>query len=228
MRLRSRVRADQLGFRTAEQAGVARRASRTMGCRVRAARNRRRELVSARPGRVAGANRSARRTAHSRGDRCGRRCFSSGRQPRPPGLLGRDGARHRRAQHSTLADNASVLTPMSASCRPTSFPGVPRVRTTCGTIAPSTTSSSPTRIVRRTSRTLRKALVPGGAVILATFAADGPATCSGLPVRRYSIDDLGEILGGTFDRLEARREEHITPRGSIQPFTWVAGRIRPR
>lgn len=78
------------------------------------------------------------------------------------------------------------------------------------------------------ARTLRKALIPGGAVILATFAADGPATCSGLPVRRYSIDDLGEILGGTFDRLQARREEHITPRGSIQPFTWVAGRIRPR
>ena len=95
MRLRSRVRADQLGLRTAEQAGVARRASRTMGCSVRAARNRRRELVSARPGRVAGANRSARRTAHSRGDRCGRRCFSSGRQPRPSRLFGRDGARHR-------------------------------------------------------------------------------------------------------------------------------------
>ena len=77
------------------------------------------------------------------------------------------------------------------------------------------------------ARTLRKAVVPGGAVILATFAPDGPATCSGLPVLRYSVDGLGEILGGTFDRVESLREEHITPRGSMQPFTWVAGRIRP-
>ena len=78
------------------------------------------------------------------------------------------------------------------------------------------------------AQTLRKTVVPGGAVILATFAPDGPATCSGLPVLRYSIDSLGEILGDTFDRLESLREEHITPRGSMQPFTWVAGRIRPR
>ena len=69
------------------------------------------------------------------------------------------------------------------------------------------------------ARTLREAVAPGGAVILATFAPDGPATCSGLPVLRYSIDDLGEILGGTFDQLESLREEHITPRGSTQPFT---------
>jgi hypothetical protein len=32
----------------------------------------------------------------------------------------------------------------------------------------------------------------------------------------------------TFDRLESLREEHITPRGSMQPFTWVAGRLRSR
>ena len=75
-------------------------------------------------------------------------------------------------------------------------------------------------------RTLRESLEPGGFIILATFAPDGPATCSGLPVRRYSADDLTEILGGRFDRLESLREEHLTPRGSTQPFTWVAGRVQ--
>lgn len=76
------------------------------------------------------------------------------------------------------------------------------------------------------ARTLRKALVPGGLAILGTFAPDGPSMCSGLPVRRYSPDDLSQSLGGTFDRLESLREEHITPRGSMQPFTWIAGRNR--
>src|SRR5690606_33568771 len=37
---------------------------------------------------------------------------------------------------------------------------------------------------------LRRALRPGGHVIIATFAHDGPERCSGLPVRRYDPDDL--------------------------------------
>lgn len=74
-------------------------------------------------------------------------------------------------------------------------------------------------------RTLRRAVAPGGAVIVGTFAADGPRTCSGLPVRRYSVDELLDALGEDFEPLEARREEHVTPRGAVQPFTWVAGRI---
>jgi len=77
------------------------------------------------------------------------------------------------------------------------------------------------------ARTLRQAIVPDGLVILATFAPDGPSTCSGLPVRRYSADGLAEIFGGAFGVVESLREEHVTPRGSRQPFTWVAGRPRP-
>ena len=76
-------------------------------------------------------------------------------------------------------------------------------------------------------RTLQSAVAPAGFVILATFAPDGPPTCSGLPVVRYSEDDLVSILGDTFDVLETRREEHTTPRGALQPFTWIAGRFRP-
>jgi SAM-dependent methyltransferase len=75
-------------------------------------------------------------------------------------------------------------------------------------------------------RTLLSAVEPGGLVVLATFAADGPERCSGLPVRRYSVGALAAELGGRFELLAARREEHVTPRGAIQPFTWVAGRLR--
>jgi len=72
---------------------------------------------------------------------------------------------------------------------------------------------------------LQAGLAPGGAVIVGAFAPDAPEQCSGLPVRRYSADDLAELLGSTFELAESRREEHVTPFGAIQPFTWVAGRL---
>ena len=73
---------------------------------------------------------------------------------------------------------------------------------------------------------LTDALVPGGCVIIATFADDGPEMCSGLPVRRYAAEDLTAALGEGFELVETRREVHVTPRGASQPFTWVAGRLR--
>ena len=73
---------------------------------------------------------------------------------------------------------------------------------------------------------LRQALHPGGAVVIGTFAPDGPTHCSGLPVRRYAPADLGELLGEV-DVVAERREVHRTPGGADQPFTWVAGRLRP-
>lgn len=72
---------------------------------------------------------------------------------------------------------------------------------------------------------LRGSLAPGGALIVGAFAPDAPEQCSGLPVCRYSVDGLAEALGSTFELAESRREEHVTPRGPIQPFTWVAGRL---
>ena len=73
--------------------------------------------------------------------------------------------------------------------------------------------------------TLTDALAPGGRVIVATFADDGPEVCSGLPVRRYAAEDLTAALGEGFELVETRREVHVTPRGAAQPFTWVAARI---
>ena len=66
-------------------------------------------------------------------------------------------------------------------------------------------------------------VVPTGAVILATFAPDGPETCSGLPVARYGPDELADLLPD-FDVVAARRDVHVTPWGAEQPFTFVAAR----
>jgi SAM-dependent methyltransferase len=76
--------------------------------------------------------------------------------------------------------------------------------------------------VERYTETLRSALGHGGKAIIATFAADGPQSCSGLPVARYGPDQLAATFGAAFTTVATRREEHRTPSGSLQPFTWVA------
>jgi SAM-dependent methyltransferase len=72
------------------------------------------------------------------------------------------------------------------------------------------------------------AVRPGGALVIATFAADGPTQCSGLPTMRYDADALAAELGDAFELEHAEREEHVTPSGVVQPFTWaVLGRRAP-
>jgi SAM-dependent methyltransferase len=67
---------------------------------------------------------------------------------------------------------------------------------------------------------LRHALRPGGHVVIATFAEDGPTRCSGLPVARYSASELHDVFGRDFDLLSSHREVHTTPSGSSQAFTY--------
>lgn len=71
---------------------------------------------------------------------------------------------------------------------------------------------------------MRAATKPGSHVILGAFAADGPEYCSGLPVSRYDRDRLAATIGDSFTVLDTRREEHTTPSGTIQPFTWLSAR----
>lgn len=72
---------------------------------------------------------------------------------------------------------------------------------------------------------LRASLAPGGTVVLATFALDGPERCSGLPVERYDADGLAATLGDGFRLVEHSRDLHTTPGGALQAFT-VARLVR--
>lgn len=66
------------------------------------------------------------------------------------------------------------------------------------------------------------AAVPvGGAIVMATFALDGPDKCSGLPVQRYSPESLAQRLGSKFILMESGSENHVTPSGSEQKFTYA-------
>jgi SAM-dependent methyltransferase len=69
---------------------------------------------------------------------------------------------------------------------------------------------------RLAARTVR----PGGHVVIATFAPDGPQRCSGLPVRQHDGASIASLLGADFDLLEEEREVHLTPRGLAQRFCW--------
>jgi ubiquinone/menaquinone biosynthesis C-methylase UbiE len=68
---------------------------------------------------------------------------------------------------------------------------------------------------------LRRLVRPGGHVILATFAPDGPERCSGLAVQRYDHDALAALVGDGFHRAAEAREVHVTPWGSTQAFSYV-------
>ncbi len=65
-----------------------------------------------------------------------------------------------------------------------------------------------------------RALRPGGHLIVATFAQDGPVQCSGLPVVRYSADSLQAAFGRQFALRRHEREEHRTPAGAVQAFVY--------
>lgn len=69
-------------------------------------------------------------------------------------------------------------------------------------------------------RAVTRAVKPGGLVIIATFAEDGPTRCSGLPVCRYSASELHAAFGEAFALLESRKETHHTPGGNEQQFVY--------
>jgi len=69
-------------------------------------------------------------------------------------------------------------------------------------------------------RQVLHAVQPGGLVIVATFAEDGPEQCSGLPVVRYSADALHGEFGEPFELLGHLREDHTTPGGNEQKFVY--------
>ena len=70
-------------------------------------------------------------------------------------------------------------------------------------------------------QTVRANLKANGTLIIATFAEDGPEMCSGLPIQRYSPDELIEAMGEGFEVTQTLRHSHTTPSGGEQKFIWV-------
>jgi cyclopropane fatty-acyl-phospholipid synthase-like methyltransferase len=67
---------------------------------------------------------------------------------------------------------------------------------------------------------LERTLQPRGWVVVATFGPDGPTQCSGLPIVRYTHDDLAAQFP-SYELVATSGEDHVTPWGKIQQFTAV-------
>ena len=65
-----------------------------------------------------------------------------------------------------------------------------------------------------------KALRPGGHAIVGAFGPQGPTQCSGLPVTRYSSDELHDEFGSPFHLLDHTTTLHTTPWGTTQQFVY--------
>jgi SAM-dependent methyltransferase len=76
-------------------------------------------------------------------------------------------------------------------------------------------------------RQVLRALRPGGFAIVATFGQHGPEQCSGLPVMRYSPEELHDVFGSPFVLVDHSQELHTTPWGSTQEFSYCFCRRAP-
>lgn len=78
--------------------------------------------------------------------------------------------------------------------------------------------------------TVAEGLTINGLLILGTFAPNGPAECSGLPVERYEPERLFTELSTVLplELLATKQHDHTTPDGTTQPFTWIIARRRAK
>jgi hypothetical protein len=67
---------------------------------------------------------------------------------------------------------------------------------------------------------LRRTLKAGGTAIIATFGPNGPTKCSGLRVQQYDQRAIAALLGPDFDLAESVNDNHQTPAGGVQAFSF--------
>ena len=69
---------------------------------------------------------------------------------------------------------------------------------------------------------VNNALRPGGLLVIGTFSETGPERCSGLPVKRYSMQELQDVFRADFDVLGCKKSTHITGSGKSQDFLFCS------
>jgi SAM-dependent methyltransferase len=75
---------------------------------------------------------------------------------------------------------------------------------------------------------VRALLKPGGFLVIGAFSLLGASRCSGLPVRRYSLEMLSELLGGEFRLEESLDYLYKMPTGDTRPYIYARFRRLPR
>lgn len=65
------------------------------------------------------------------------------------------------------------------------------------------------------------ALLPGGLALIATYAADDSAECTGLPAQGYDAAALSSELGPAFHLRISKSILHLGPGGERREFTYA-------
>ncbi len=68
----------------------------------------------------------------------------------------------------------------------------------------------------------KKAIAPGGKIVIGTFSETGPSTCSGLPVKQYSETTLTGLVKKWFQKIKCLQTDHVTPFNTIQRFLFCS------
>lgn len=68
---------------------------------------------------------------------------------------------------------------------------------------------------------VQNTVMAGGFVIMATFALNGAAMCSGLPVQRYNVENLRDFLGDRFKLIESLDYTYQMPSGDLHSYIYA-------
>lgn len=69
--------------------------------------------------------------------------------------------------------------------------------------------------------TMKAATKVGSIAIIGVFSPQGPHMCAGLPVHRYSADDVSQLLGDDFIVVYDEEIVHVRPDGNPQAYQWT-------
>jgi ubiquinone/menaquinone biosynthesis C-methylase UbiE len=67
-----------------------------------------------------------------------------------------------------------------------------------------------------------QAIGAGGKIVIGTFSENGPAKCSGLPIKQYSESTLTTLIKKWFEKIKCIQTDHITPFNTIQNFLFCS------
>ena len=60
----------------------------------------------------------------------------------------------------------------------------------------------------------------GGHVLFAEFSKEGAPKCAGLELHRYSVDELTERLGSSFQLVNHFEHLYLNPTGETRPYVY--------
>lgn len=115
---------------------------------------------------------------------------------------------------ASLGDRASTVSLLRADARTVQLPQAVKLWHDRATFHFLTDKADQKAYAAAATRSVR----PGGYLVMAEFATDGPTSCSGLPVARHSVASLQSIFADGFELTESFEQDHVTPSGAVQHF----------